>query len=190
MVNFISLNVNGLLSTLKQNKLLTKLKRENIDIAFLQDTHMPGKEHERLKKHGFKYMFSSSNGSKHTRGVAILMSGKLVYEHISTSKDREGRFILIKGRLNRNLFTLYNVYIPPGSKSEFYIQILDRIATEAQGTLICRGDFNITLNPHLDSWRRRISQSQKTTKKLTSMISELGLILRKQNWRDPEVHIY
>lgn len=189
MVNVISLNVNGLLSPIKQNKILTKLKKENIDIAFLQETHMTGIEHEKLKRQGFKYVFSSSNGSKHTRGVVILISGRVMYEHISTIKDREGRFILIKGKVDGNLFTFYNVYIPPGSESDFYIQILDRIATEAQGTLVCGGDFNTTLNPHLDSSGTRISQSKKITKKINSILSEIGLI---DVWRhlNPSVRDY
>lgn len=176
MVNVISLNVNGLLNPVKQKKILAKLKKENIDIAFIQETHMSGTEHEKLLRQGFKYVFYSSNGSRHTRGVAILISGRIVYEHMSTIKDKEGRYILIRGRIGGNLFTFYNVYIPPGSGSDFYLQTLDRIATEAQGTLLCGGDFNVTLEPHLDSSGTRIGQSKKTTRKINSIISELGLI--------------
>lgn len=99
MVDVISLNVNELLSPVKRNKILTKLKRENIDIEFLQEIHMTGIEHEKLKRQGFKHVFSSSNGSNHTRGVVILISGRVMYEHISTIKAREGRFILIKGKV-------------------------------------------------------------------------------------------
>ena len=114
-MNVISLNVNGLRSPIKQSKILTKLKRENIDIAFLQETHLVEAEHEKLKRQGFKYVFASSNRPRHTRGVVILISGRVIYEHISTVKDKEGRFIMICGKVDGNLFTLYNVYIPPGS---------------------------------------------------------------------------
>lgn len=176
MIKFISSNVNGLLSPIKQLKILTKLKRENIDIAFLQETHMTGKDHVKLKRQGFKHVFASSNGSKHTRGVAILISGRLTYEHICTVSDKEGRFIMLKGRVDGNLFTLYNAYIPPGSEPDFYVRILDKIATETQGALICGGDFNITLNPRLDSSGTRTSQNQKITKKIDSMMLEMGLI--------------
>lgn len=168
--------MNGLRSPLKQHKILLKLKRENIDIAFLQETHLVGSEHEKLKRQGFKHIFASANRTKHNRGVAILVSGKVVFEHISTMKDNEGRFILVRGKIDGHLFTLYNVYIPPGSDSNFYTQIIDRIATESQGTLVCGGDFNITLNPKIDSSGTRISLPQKTTKKINSLLSELGLI--------------
>ena len=73
------------------------------------------------------------------------------------------------------MVTFYNVYIPPGATSEFYIQILDRVVTEAQGILVC-GDFNTTLKPHLDSSGKRTSQSQKLTKKINLMIAETGLV--------------
>lgn len=43
------------------------------------------------------------------------------------------------------------VYIPPGSEPNLYTPIIERITTEAQGTLICAGDFNVTLNPIFDS---------------------------------------
>jgi len=176
MVYVISLNVNGLRSPVKRNKILVKLKRANIDIAFLQETHLAESEHEKLKRQGFKYVFSSSNKSIHTRGVAILISGRVTYEHISTIKDKKGRFILICGKVEGSLFTLYNVYIPPGSESEFYIKIIDRIVTESQGTLVCGGGFNTTLNPNLDSSGTKTSRPQKITKKMNSLLSEIGLI--------------
>lgn len=93
-VNVISVNVNGLHSPVKQNKILVKLKRENIDIAFLQETHLVESKHKKLKRQGFKYVFSFSNKSNHTREEVILISGKLTYEHIPTVKDKEQRFIL------------------------------------------------------------------------------------------------
>lgn len=55
---------------------------------------------------------------------------------VSTFKDREGRFILIKEKVDGNVFIFSNVNIPSGSESDFYIQIMDRIATEAQGALV------------------------------------------------------
>lgn len=58
MVNIISLNVNGLLSPIKRTTILLKLKKENIDIAFLQETHMTESEHQNLKRQGFKKFFS------------------------------------------------------------------------------------------------------------------------------------
>ena len=188
MINLISLNVNGLLNPTKQRKVISKLKKENIDVAFLQETHMTGLEHEKLRRQGFKYVFASSNGLRHTRGVAIMISGKIMYDHISTIKDKEGRFVMTKGRIDGNIFTFYNIYIPPNSDLALYTQIFDKIATESQGILVCAGDMNTTLGP-LDSSGRRSAQSNKTTKKIKSLISELGL-LDVWRHRNPSIRNY
>lgn len=95
---------------------------------------------------------------------------------MSTIKDKDGRFIMIRGKVDGNLFTLYNVYIPPGLEPNFDTQIIERITTETQGTLICAGDFNVTLNPTLDSTGIRTSRPPKITKKINLLLSEIGLL--------------
>lgn len=82
MVKIITLNVNGILKPTKRNKILTKLQREKTDIAFLQEKHLTETEHSKLKRKGFKHVFSSSNGSKHNRGVAILISVGMLFMNI------------------------------------------------------------------------------------------------------------
>lgn len=72
------------------------------------------------------------------------------------------------------MVTLYNVNIPTGATSSFYMQILDTVVTEEKIIFICGGDFNGTLKPHLDSCGKRASQSQKFTKKINLMIAETG----------------
>lgn len=61
MMKIITLNVNGILKPTKRNKVLTKLQREGIHIAFLQETHLTDIENRKLKRKGFKHVFSSSN---------------------------------------------------------------------------------------------------------------------------------
>lgn len=80
MSNYIkvaSYNVNGLLNPVKRSKILTKLKKEKIKLALLQETHLNVKEHNKLNRMGFKYIYSASFGSGHRRGVAILISNKI-----------------------------------------------------------------------------------------------------------------
>lgn len=113
MVEIVTLNVNGIRNSTKRNKILTKLHREKIDIAFLQETHFTEIQHSKLKRKGFKHVFSSPNGIRHNRGVAILISGNIIYEHF-TQINKDGTFILIKGKIDGVMMTLYNVYVPPG----------------------------------------------------------------------------
>ena len=146
----ISFNVNGVLNVIKMSKILSKLKKEKAQIALLQETHMNQADHLRLKRKGFKFVFSSSVESKHKRGVATLISSALNYEHISEISDDEGRFVRVTGRIEGSEITILNVYAPPGSDWLFYRNIFD-LMVDSQGTVICGGDFNFRLDPRLDS---------------------------------------
>ena len=64
------------------------------DVAFWQETHLSGAEHEKLKKMGFKNTFFSSYKKGKRRGVAILISNAVKFKSISQINDRQGRFVL------------------------------------------------------------------------------------------------
>ena len=144
---FISLNVNGLGSAAKRSKVIAKLKLERVDILFWLETHLSTPEHEKLKKMGYRTIFFPLT----KWGVAILNPNSVNFEFMSEIKDKEGRFILIKCKLDNKEVTLFNVYAPPGSDMGFYGKVFNLIATETTGTLICGGYFNMILNSKLDS---------------------------------------
>lgn len=111
----VTLNVNGLHNPIKRSKIIAKMKREKLQVVFWQETHL-SLEHEKLRKLGFQNTYYSSHKSAHRRGVAILIPNAVNFEFISEVKDKEGRFVLIKGKLDNQEVTLLNVYAPPGAK--------------------------------------------------------------------------
>lgn len=115
----ITLNVNGLHNPVKRSKVIAKIKKENIQVAFWQETHLSNLEHEKLKKMGFMNTFYSSHKSGHKRGVAILLSNKLQFRLTAQIRDKEGRYILVKGKIDDQEVTLLNVYMPPGHDRSF-----------------------------------------------------------------------
>lgn len=147
----ITLNINGLHSPIKRSKALSKMKREKCDIIFWQETHISDAEHEKIGKLGFKKVYYSSYVKGNSRGVAILLTNRVNFQFVSQNNDREGRFILVKGYIDHKEVTLLNVYRPPGRDDGFIKKIFDLIATEMSGVLICGGDWNICLNPTIDS---------------------------------------
>lgn len=153
-VIFISCNVNGLLNPIKRSKILTKMRKEQALIVYLQETHLNDKEHEKLKRMGFTNLFFSSYMSGRRRGVAILISSKLNFEKAFEMSD-EGRFILVRGKIDGNQVMLLNVYAPPGSDFNFFQRIINIMIMETEGLLICGGDLNIHLQPELDSSSRK-----------------------------------
>lgn len=173
--NILSLNVNGVNNPVKRSKLIVKLKKEKVDIAYWQETHLSNVEHDKLKKMGFKNTYYSSHRSGKKRGVAILISNRTKFEFKSEISDKEGRFILVKGKIENKEVTLVNIYAPPGSNISFYKKVFNLIATESHGSLICAGDFNLLLNPRLDTTnvKRNCSPTEKSVRK---KLSDLGLI--------------
>lgn len=76
------------------------------------------------------------------------------FEVVSEISDKEGKFVRVKGKIDQKEVTK-EIYAPPGSEMSFFRKMFDLIAPEAYGTLICAGDFNILLNPFLDTTNRK-----------------------------------
>lgn len=98
----ITFNINGALNPVKRGKILIKLKKEKAQINLLQETHVSQSEHAKLKRMGFRYVFSSSDKTGHKRGVATLISNSVNYEHILSISDDECRFVTSTGRIDYN----------------------------------------------------------------------------------------
>lgn len=85
------------------------------------------------KNLGFQNSYYSSHKSGRRRGGAILIPNAVNFEFISEVKDKEGRFILVKGKLDNVEVTLFNVYAPPGSKKMFFKNLFELLVLETQG---------------------------------------------------------
>lgn len=143
-------NVNGLINPVKRAKILSKLKKARADVVFLQETHLNDSEHKKLLKMDFKEIYFASYKTGRKRGVAILISKRINFEHISDTKDKDARFVIATGKIEGNIISFLNVYVPPGSEWNVYSRIFDLMVTKTQGTVICGGDFNMRLNSKLD----------------------------------------
>ena len=72
-----SLNVNGLSNPVKRGKVPAKMRKDKVQIIFLQETHMSKNKHEKFKKFGYLNSFFSSCENSRKRGVATLISNSL-----------------------------------------------------------------------------------------------------------------
>ena len=138
-IKVASYNVNGVLNPIKRSKITSKMKKEGVGVILLQETHLTEKEHAKLTRNGYNQIFSASYKSGRRRGVAILISGKISFEKISVTGDKEGRYIMVKGKLEGEVVTFFNIYAPPGSDWKFYRQMFDLMTLEAEGILIAGG---------------------------------------------------
>lgn len=49
----VSLNVNGLRNPVKRSRVLAKMRKDKVQVLFLQETRMSKQEHEKFKKFGY-----------------------------------------------------------------------------------------------------------------------------------------
>lgn len=176
----ITLNVNGLNNPIKRSKVITKMKREKQDIIFWQETHLSNSEHEKLRKMGFKNSYYSSFERGSARGVAILISNKVNFQLSSQISDKEGRYLMVKGLIDHKEVTLMNVYRPPGHDKQLIKKMFNMISTETSGVLICGGDWNVQLQPSLDS-SNRTKNIRPEALYVKKMLKEIGML---DIWRE------
>lgn len=65
----VTYNINWVHNPIKRTKILSKLKKDKVQAAFLQESHLNQTEHSKLAWNEFKYVFSSSHVSDRRRGV-------------------------------------------------------------------------------------------------------------------------
>uniref|UniRef100_A0A3B3XJ11 Reverse transcriptase domain-containing protein n=1 Tax=Poecilia mexicana TaxID=48701 RepID=A0A3B3XJ11_9TELE len=186
-----TLNVNGIKNPIKRSKIISKLKREQVGIGFLQETHLSNEEHEKIKKMGHRKTYYASHRSGKKRGVAILIPNSIRFDFIAEHKDKEGRYVLLRGKLEQEEVTLCNIYAPPGSSIDFFKEVFSLVAAEASGTCICAGDFNLLLNPKMDTTNRERGRT-RVEKQFKKIMQESGLtdIWRSLHKYDREFTFY
>lgn len=114
-----SLNVNGLRNATKRSKVFAKLKKDKSQVAMLQETHMSNEEHNKLRRYGYLNSFYSSCKNSRKRVAAIMMSNSFNLDLIKEEGNMEGRYILVKAKLDNVLVTFACIYVPPESDKKF-----------------------------------------------------------------------
>ena len=162
------------------------IKKQNADIAFLQETYSTP---DVVEKWPFQWpgkMFYS-HGTNHSRGVLILINDKLLFESKHVRSDIDGRYVLIDGLIQASPFLLLNIYSPnktPDQCSFFsrVLSTLDEVDSASSGQLIIGGDFNAHLEAELDSTggRRNLLISKTDLKEVTNFVPVT--LQSKTNW--------
>ena len=73
--------------------------------------HLSDKDSHYLRVKGWKTIFQA-NGPKKQAGVAILISDKIDFQPKVVKKDKEGHFILVKGKVYQDELSILNIYAP------------------------------------------------------------------------------
>ena len=95
---------------------------------------------------GWKKIFHE-NGNQNKAGVAILISDKINFKIKTITRDKEGRYIKIKGSIQEEDITIVNIYAPNIGAPQYLRQLPTAIKGEIDSNTIIVGDFNTTLSP-------------------------------------------
>ena len=115
---FISWNVKGLNGPIKRTRIFSHLKKLNVEVAFLQETHLTMANQVRLRKNWVGQTFHSAFNTK-ARGAAILIHKKLLFTPSKTISDPQGRFVIVASSLFNTPVVLISVYAPNWDDVDF-----------------------------------------------------------------------
>jgi exonuclease III len=99
-----------------------------------------------IKKLGFMGYSLHHNSSKNSRGVAIIMSNKLVYTILDEFKDDLCNIFLMKVQFGTTTITLGSIYGPNTDDINFYNHLRTVIEQFNSDYVVIGGDWNATID--------------------------------------------
>ena len=110
-LSIISLSVNGLNAPTKRQRLAKWIQKQDPYICCLQEAHLKTRDTYKLKVKSWEKIFHA-NGNKQTKkaGVAILISDKIDFKTKAVKRDKDGRYIMIKGSIQEEDITIINIH--------------------------------------------------------------------------------
>ena len=177
-MNLITLNIRDLGGKQKSKAVLDWLRNNSKGVTFLQETHSDVFLREKWKKF-WKGELYCAHGNTNSKGVAILFHASLAVEVLDINEDKKGRYLIMRVKLNEEIFVLANCYLPTKNNEkeqcDVLKEIVDILNTFSDDTLVIGGDFNVALNPLLERSGGRIepNESKKFKQEMNGMLMSL-----------------
>ena len=126
----ISLNVRGLKNKRKMENIFYWLRKQNCDIAFLQETHCHNRQDEYCWGKEWDGQSVWGWGTNNSKGVAILFNRKNKHDFDIIERDMNGWIIVIDVKFHNNMYRLINIYAPnhPLGRETFFQNTVNNLA--------------------------------------------------------------
>ena len=181
MANFsvLSLNVRGLNDNTKRKAVFNWLKKTDSDIFLLQETHSHIDVESKWRREWNGPIFFS-HGTKNAKGCCILARSSLEFGPCVVRADPNGRFIIVKCKIQDKDFVVGNIYGPNNEAEHVkFIESLRVTLTHLGITnnddIIIGGDWNVIRNIDLDKSGGTGMVKQKTIDNMNSLMSQFNL---------------
>uniref|UniRef100_A0A8C5Q6Q1 Endonuclease/exonuclease/phosphatase domain-containing protein n=1 Tax=Leptobrachium leishanense TaxID=445787 RepID=A0A8C5Q6Q1_9ANUR len=97
--------------------------------------------------------FYSNYKENKSRGVAVLFAKHLPFQLLAHVADEEGRYVMVKGTIGDQLYTFVSIYLRNRRQHIALKTIMAAVTDFQDGILVVGGDFNLPLDPKLDTSR-------------------------------------
>ena len=146
-------------------------------MVFLQETHSSDVGSMKWATQLSQYFCYFSHGTTASRGTAVLVHKRLVFDVLQDICDTQGRYVILKGYLFGNLVTFGSIYAPADGARERDIFFDELIGLNLGNVHYIFGDFNSVLDGTLD----RINGSFGGDPELVRFCEDSGSI---EAWRE------
>lgn len=141
----------------------------------LQETHVRNKDHFRIHRDWVGQVFHSKFVSK-SRGAAILIHKNIHFNATNTISDRNGRYVMVVGKLFQLPVILVSIYAPNFDDHYFFERMFSSIPNLDSHHLILSGDYNLVMDPVLDRSSHSTSKLTKSAQTVRAFIDTHKLI--------------
>ena len=153
-LRLFSVNVRGLRDKAKRRKIFQWCKMSG-DIVLMQETFST-EDIEHTWRDEWEGTIHFSHGSNHSKGVIIMFKPNIAFDIENILTDKEGRYVIIKGKWKSKKIILVNVYFPTSNKENAQCEMLidlDKLISSLlseEYSIIIGGDCNVVMNRDLD----------------------------------------
>lgn len=156
----------------KRRDLFQYLRTKKYNIVCLQDVHIESKMESYVRSEwGFSNLYLSSL-SGNCRGVMILINNNFDCEVKRVLTDTNGNYVIIDMKIQDHSITLASIYGPNEDKPQFYRDLKQKLLDFNNEKIIICGDWNIIINPELDSENYKHINNPKARDVVLSFVEE------------------
>ena len=128
-----------------------------------------------MKPCGATNVFFNSYKSN-ARGVAIFLNNTFEYKVHQEKRDNDGNLLALDITIEDNRVTIVNIYGPNIDSPEFYEYVREVFLELDNEYYILLGDFNLVLNPDIDTFNYNSINNPKARGKVLEIMDDLRLL--------------